>query len=120
MRYLIKTQAESPTVCLSYHCAVSQRLNQHLTISTQGDFLAIWIYFVLHNCSLNFEIKKLHYTTDSFLCKPSILANPDYKTRKHFTDCSAYISNQDALSFFGLSSVFTLAICAHFHSVSMC
>lgn len=81
-----------------------------LTISTQGDFLAIWIYFVLHNCSLNFEIKILHFTTDSFLYKPSVLANPAYNTHKAF-DCSANISNQYASPWPFLC--FYSYICAH-------
>ncbi len=76
-------------------------------------------FTLLRDCSLNFEIKNLHHTSDSFLCKPSVLANPAYKTPKHFSDCSANISNQYALSFrlfYSIYSVLLLHLCTFYAS----
>lgn len=54
--------------CVLQHASIAEPTQERLLIvSTQRDFMAIWIYFVLHNCSLNFEIKNLHYTTDATL-----------------------------------------------------
>lgn len=92
-----------------------------LTISTQGDFLGRWIHFVLHNCSLNFEIKNLYYTTDSFCVSHLSWLIVLIIFIKYFTDCMVYISIH--YSFFFFNSVLhlcTLSVSKHLFIIILC